>query len=357
MYEKELATIQKQLTEIVKASAKNPTEAVEKLLNLKEEAGRILTTESGEFYSVAATIHEVIADLNFRTKKPAEAEKSYKEMMEFSRKLFAMDKTKYDYRMGLSSYKLAAFYRAALQCNVLGPKPKTLTDLQKKVFATAETLYRQAVSCVYEHAKKGSILHVELHSTVMNELAVMYASVGNYERAVEIGKNGIQLDKAVYEKHDDKAHCKKLAGRMNALAAIYTFMKNPLLASETLEDANFVLEEHEAEDPVTLGVMLARNYLNLGGCYHMIEEEKENAAQTFETGLNKIIEINKKVNGKLVNDEILSQMVVGDYYKKAGNEEKAKGHYLAALAKAKVTFEKTKDAKYENIIKKLNTLI
>lgn len=357
MYEKELVKIQKRLTEIVRESAKSPQEAKEKLLSLKEEAGKLLTTESAEFYSVAATVHEVIGDVDFKTKKPVDAEKSYKEMMQFSRKLFDADKKKYDYRMGLSSYKMASFYRAALQCNVLGPKPKELSELQKKVFASAETLYKQAVSCVFENAKRGSLLHVELHSTVMSELAVMYAAVGNYERAAEIGQNGIRLDKAIYENHDDKAHCHKLASRMNALAAIYTFMKNPLLASETLEDANFVLEEHEAEDPVTLGVMLARNYLNLGGCYHLIEEEKENAAKTFETGLSKIIEINRKVNGRLINDEILSQMVVGDYYKKSGNEPKAKAHYLEALAKAKTVFEKTKDKRFENIIKRLNTLV
>lgn len=357
MYEKELATIQKQLTEIVKESVKNPTEALEKLLSLKKEAGIVLTMESGEFCSVAATIHEVIGDVNFRTKKPVDAEKSYKEMMQFSRRLFEIDKKKYDYRMGLSSYKLASFYRGALQCNVLTPKPKNLSEVQKKIFETTEVLYRQAVSCIFENAKRGSILHVELHSTVMNELSVMYAAVGNYERAVEIGKNGIQLDKAVYDKHDDRMHCKKLAGRMNAMAAIYMYMKDPRHASEMLEDANFVLEEHEAEDPVNLGLMLARNLLNLGSCYHMLEDERENAADAFENGLNKIIEINKKVNGKLINDEIISQMVVGDYYKKAGNETKAKEHYRKALGKAKEVFDKTKDMKFANIIKKLNTLI
>ena len=181
----------------------------------------------------------------------------------------------------------------------------------------------------------------------------MYACIGNYQKAVEVGKNGIAVDRTIYDKHDDKVHGLRLAGRMNSLAAIYVYMKNPLAASEMLEDANFVLERHENEEPVSAGIMFARNLLNLGGCYNLIEEEKENAEETLLTGLKKVLELNEKMRGGLSEDVMLAQMLVGDYYQKENRQEKAKEHYQKAKEKAEFLYKHTKNPKYGSILKRL----
>lgn len=353
MYEKEQQDMQKKIFEIVKSSQTDIQGAVDKLQNLKKEAEGIFVAESLELYNVTATIYEAIGDIYRKAKNPVEAEKSYREMMKYSSKLYTADKEKYDYRQGISHYKFASLYRVGIQCNVLGGKPKQLNELQKKVFGLAEAYYKNVLTCIVDQAKKGNLRYVELHSTVMNELSVMYACIGNYEKAIEVGKNGITVDRTIYDKHDDKVHGLRLAGRMNALAAIYAYAKNSQAASEMLEDANYVLERHEEEEPVAAGIMLGRNYLNLGGCYTLIEEEKENAEETFLMGLNKVLELNEKVKGGFAEDVLLAQMLVGDFYKKVEKEETAKEHYQKAKEKAEFLYKHTKNPKYEAILKRL----
>lgn len=353
MYEKELQLMQKRILEIVKSAQTDVQGAVEKLKDLKKEAEEKMEAESQELSNITATIYEAIGDVYRKAKNPVEAEKAYKEMMTYSSKLYTADKEKYDYRQAISHYKFASLYRLGIQCNMLVPKPKQLNDLQKKVFALTENYYKNVLVCITEKAKKGSLRYVELHSTVMNELSVMYACVGNYEKAIEVGKNGITVDKTIYDKQDDKIHGLRLAGRMNSLAAIYAYTKNSQAASEMLEDANYVLERHEEEDPIAAGIMLGRNYLNLGGCYTLLEEEKDQAEETFLTGLNKVLELNEKVKGGLSEDVLLAQMLVGDYYKKVGKEETAKEHYAQAKEKAEFLYKHTKNPKYEAILKKI----
>ena len=285
------------------------------------------------------------------------AEKVYKENQEASENKNWPGKEEHAYELGKAYYKLASFHRTGLKCNILNSKKVELKEEQKKIFTMAENLYKNAAMVIIDYARKGVFKHVSLQSTVMNELSVMYAAVGEYQKAVDIGKAGIQIDKAIYETKDDRLECGKLANRMNTLAAIYTFMKNPQLASETLEDANYVLEEHESEDPVTFGIMLARNHINLGNCYKLLEEEKENADSTLDIGIEKVLEANEKSNDKFLNDVIMSCVVVGDHYKRKGKTEKAKKHYAIALEKANVFYAKTKDAKLENLIKRLKTLV
>lgn len=353
MYEKEQKELQTRIMEIVKAAQKDGQKAVEELKSLKQEAEGMMEAESQELCNVTATIYEAIGDVYRKAKNPVEAEKSYREMMQYSSKLYTADKEKYDYRHAISHYKFASLYRVGLQCNVLSAKPKELNDVQKKVFGITEAYYKNVLTCIMEKAKKGSLRYVELHSTVMSELSVMYACVGNYEKAIEVGKNGIAVDRTIYDKQDDKIHGMRLAGRMNMLAAIYAHAKNSKATAELLEDANYVLERHEEEEPIAVGIMLARNYLNLGGCYTSIEEEKENAEETLLTGLQKILEINEKIKGGVSDDVLLAQMLVGDYYKKEKKEEKAKEHYQHAREKAEFLYKHTKNPKYEAILKKI----
>lgn len=353
MYEKQLFVIQKKIAETVQKSAENPEAAVAKLVNLKKEVQGFASDTSPEFYNAAATIQEAIGDIWVKAKKPADAEKAYIEMVQLSGKLYELDKQKYDYRLGFSYYKRANFYRSALQCATLTMTPKVLTEQQQKLFTITEGLYKNAVACTMENAKKGQLRYVDLHALCLSELLVLYTAVGNYQSAIACGKDGIRLDKAIYEKLDDKAHSFRLANRMNALATVYTFMKNVQLAMETLEDSIFVLEEHEEEDPITFGVMLARNYLTLAGCYAQVEEEKENADSTYQKGLERMVEVNKKTNNKLINDVITSYMIVGDHYKRKNNTDAAKAHYRWAMKLASDLFNQTKDPKYENIMNRL----
>lgn len=353
MYEKELQTIQKRILEIVKSAQVDIQGAVDKLQELKQEAENIMEADSLELYNVIATIYEATGDIYRKAKKPVEAEKSYQEMMKYSSKLYTADKEKYDYRQAISHYKFASLYRVGIQCNMLVPKQKQLNDLQKKVFGITEAYYKNVLTCIMEKAKKGSLRYVELHSTVMSELSVMYACVGNYDKAIEVGKNGIAVDRTIYDKQDDKVHGLRLAGRMNSLGAIYSYAKNTQAASEMLEDANFVLERHEKEEPISAGIMLGRNLLNLGGCYNLLTEEKENAEATFLAGLRKILELNDKIKGGLSEDVLLAQMLVGDYYKKEGKEKTAQEHYAHAKEKAEFLYKHTKNPKYEAILKKI----
>lgn len=357
MDEKELLTIQKKIAEIVKGSAGNPQAAVAALMDIIKETECKAGNTSPAFYSVAATAHEASGDIYMKAKKIGEAEKAFLEMMKMSVKLYEQDKEKYDYRLAFSYYKRAAFYRTALQCNTLSAKPKELTPLQKKMFELTEGLYKNAVACTMDHARKGVFRYVELHALVMSELLILYAAIGDYEKAIICGKDGIKLDKAIYEKLDDKAHSFRLANRMNALATVYTFQKDIQNTMETFEDAIFVLKEHEAEDPITFGVMLARNYISLGSCYAVIKEEAHKAEKTYQQGLNRMVEVNQKAENRLINDVITSYMMVGDYYKRVKKEENAKLYYGWALKQATELYGKTKDARYENIMKRLLPLV
>ena len=357
MYEKQLFVIQKKIAETVKGASENPEAAVVNLMKLKKETEGFASPTSPEFYNAAATINEAAGDIWLRAKKIAEAETSYKEMVQISGKLYELDKTKFDYRLGFSYYKLASFYRTVLQCGTLNPTPKVLNEHQQKIFTVTEGLYKNAIACTMENVKKGSLRYVDLHATCMSELLVLLAAVGNYQSAIACGKDGVRLEKAIYEKLDDKAHSFRLANRMNALASVYTFMKNVQLAMETLEDAIFVLEEHEEEDPITFGVMLARNYLTLGSCYSQMKEEADNADTTYQKGLERMVEVNKKTNNRLIRDVITSYMIVGDHYKRKKNEEAAKAHYGWAMKMASDLFHQTKDSYYENIMNRLRPFV
>lgn len=349
MTDKEILELQNKLTEAIKGASENPEASVSKLMKLKEETER--TRTEVESCIVSAMIYEAIGDVWMKVKKPDKAEKSYLEMMKVSVKLYEMDKEKYDFRLGFAYYKRANFYRTIMGCNTLTPTPKTFTEQQKKMFTVAEGLYKNAIACTMR--KQMPFRYVNLHANVMSELSVLYACSGDYEKAIACGKDGVKLDKAIYENKDDKEQSFRLANRMNSLATIYVFVKNTQLVMETIEDAIYVLEEHEEEDPITFGVMLARNYMTLAGSYSQLEEEASKAEETYQIGLKRMIAVNEKANNKLINDVITSHMMVGDYYKRVKKEESAKAHYCLAMKMASDLFKETGNPMYEKIMKRL----
>lgn len=316
-----MVEIQKKIVEIVKTSSENPEAAVAKLMELKQEG------TSPEVYDVAAYVYEAAGDIWMKAKKLGEAEKAYLEMMKMSVKLYESDKEKYDYRLGVAYYKRAVFYRMMLGCVRLDPKPKTLTEHQKKVFELTEGLYKNVIGCTLKKNVPMPLRYAQLHANVMSELLMLYSFVGDYEKAITCGKDGIRLDKAIYEKKDDKAQSFCLANRMNALATVYMFTKNVQLTMETIEDAIFVLEEHEEEDTVTFGVLLARNYLTLGGCYSQMQEEASMAEETYQKGLERMAEVNRQTNNKFIKDLIIAYKFLGNYYKATKREDTAKEYY------------------------------
>ena len=358
MCEKELFEIQKKIKETVKDSEIDLKTAIETLLGIIKETEKLTGNTSVEFYNIAAVANEAIGDVYMKAQKTEEANKAFLEMLKMSEKLYEFDKEKFDYRFGFSNYKAASFYRvAALQITSLVQEPMKFTEQQKKIYELTEKLYESAIAYTWEHAKKGILRYVELHALTMSELVLLYVAAGDYDKAIAKGKDCVKMDNAVYQKTDDKAHSFRLANRMNTLATVYTFVKNINLAIEAMEDSIFVLEEHEEEAPIEFGMMLARTYLCLAGCYTQIPEEASKAEETYQQGLKRMVAVNQKTNNQLINDVIAGYMIVGDYYKKVKKGETAKAYYRWALKLASDLWDATKNPKYEAIIKRLTPFV
>lgn len=356
MEKKQLLENQMKIGQIMKTSMKQPKEALEKLQELLKDTEQYAQGESAEYYGVTSSIYEAMGDLFMGIKNLQEAEKSFQEMVRRAVKMYELDKEKFDFRIGAANYKLGNFYRTLIGCHMLIPKPRELNESQKKVFEIAEKCLKNAIGYTMPNARKGAPPHVELHASCMEALMILLASVGNYEMAVRFGKDSVGLSKAVYDKVDDKVHGVTLANRMTALAGVYTFMKNPQLAMENLEDAIYVLEAHEKDDP-QVQTMLARNYISVGSCYCAIEEEKENAEKFYKKGLNLMIQLNDRSNNRMIDDVIQSYIFVGDYYKNEQKDAEAKAHYIWAMKLASDMYKVTKQPRYEALMKQLQTKV
>lgn len=352
MEKKALLNNQVKIGQIMKTSMKQPKEALEKLRILLKDTEQYAKGESAEYYGVTSSIYEAMGDLFMGMKNLQEAEKSFQEMVRRALKMYELDKEKFDFRIGAANYKLGNFYRTLIGCHILVPKPRELNESQKKVFEIAEKCLKNAIGYTMTNARKGAIHHVELHGTAMEALMILQAAVGNYEMATRFGRDCVGLSKAVYDKADDKAHGVALANRMTGLAGVYKFMKNQQQAMENLEDAIYVLEAHEKDDP-KVQTMLARSYIGVGSCYQVIEEEKENAEEAYKKGLNLLIQLNDRSNNRMIDDVIQSYVFVGDYYKNEEKETEAKEHYMRAEKLASDMFRVTKQPRYEALIKQL----
>ena len=357
MSAKQLLENQKRIAEIMRAGFKQPAETLSKLQDLLKDTEQYAEPATPEYFGVTSTICEAMGDVYQAMKNPQEAEKIYQEMVRKSVKLYEFDKEKHDFRIGTANYKLGLFYRGLIGCHTLLPKPRELNENQKKVFDVAEKCFKNAIGYTMPNARKGSGMHVEFHTSCMEALMILHSAVGNYDTAVLFGKDSVNLSKAVYEKADDKVRGFRLANQMTALAGVYTFMKNPQLAMESLEDANFVLEAHQDEADLKAGAMLARNYISLGSCYSAIEEEKENAEEAYKKGLELMVALNDKSDNRMVNDVIQSYIFVGDYYHRAEKEFEANAHYTWAMKLASDMFRVTKQPQYEAIVNQLKTKI
>lgn len=353
MYEKELLNNQLQIGQIMKTGFKQPAETLSKLQELLKNTEKYSEADSAEYYVVLSTVYEAMGDVYQVMRKPQEAEKSFQEMVKKSLKLYEFDKQKHDFRLGAANYKLGLFYRSLIGCHMLAPKPRELNEGQKKVFEIAEQCFKNSIGYTMQNARKGILRYVEFHTSCMEALMILHASVGNYETSVSIGKDCVRLSKVVYDKKDDQMQGVRLANQMTALAGIYSYMKNPQLSMENLEDANFVLEAHQKDGDLKIGAMLARNYISLGSCYSVLEEEKENAEEAYKKGLNLMIKLNDQSNNRMIQDVIQSYVFVGDYYVRASRESDAKAYYVKAEKLASDMYRVTKQQRYETLMKQL----
>ena len=357
MSAKQLLENQKSVVGIMKTGFKQPAETLSKLQELLKDTEQYKDAASPEYFTVASTIYEAMGDVYQVMKNPQEAEKAFQEMVKKSLKLYELDKQKHDFRLGAANYKLGLFYRSLIGCHILAPKPRVLNEGQKKVFEIAEQCFKNSIGYTMQNARKGILRYVEFHTSSMEALMILHAAVGNYETSVLIGKDCVRLGKIVYDKKDDQVQGIRLANQMTALAGVYSYMNNPQLSMENLEDANFVLEAHQKAGDLKIGAMLARNYISLGSCYSVLEEEKENAEETYQKGLNLMMELNEQSNNRMVGDVIQSYIFVGDYYMRTNRESDGKLHYTRAEKLASDMYRVTKQKRYEMIMKQLQKKI
>lgn len=332
----------------------NPNTTIQDFDLLIQETSNMPIEEKNDMLSF---IYEAMGDVCRNKSQWVDIEKNYLEMLKWAKSNYDINQEKYAYRLGFVSYKLGNFYRTALRCAHFGAKPIQLNETQQKLYTSCEIHYKNAVGCTMNLAKQGNFHTLELHSTTMNELSVFYAAVGNYENALKVARDGVRLDKAIYEKVNDKTHCFLYGNRLNNLAALYLITKDYSNAMDTFESSVSILKQHKDEEPITYGILLGKNYLALGNCYSQVEGKESLAITAYQNGLDYMENVNVKTNQALIFDVITSYMIVGDYYKRTNKNDQAKRYYTWALNHSKEMFEKTKEKKYENVILRLQAIM
>lgn len=332
----------------------NPNISMKEFDSLILETSNMPNEEKNEMLSF---IHEAMGDVCRNKNQWVDIEKNYLEMLKYAKNNYDMNQEQYSYRLGFVSYKLGNFYRTALRCTQYGPNPIVLSDTQEKIFMSCEIHYKNAVGCTMNLAKQGNLHALELHSTTMNELSVLYTAVGKYEEALKVARDGIRIDKSIYEKINDKTRCFLYGNRLNNLATIYLVSKDHKNAMETYETSVTILKQHKDEEPITYSILLGKNYLALGNCYSQVKEKESIAITAYQNGLDYMENANIKTKNALIYDVITSYMIVGDYYKRMSKNDQANRYYSWAMNHSKEMLEKTNEKKYENVIKRLESLM
>ena len=293
-----------------------------------------------------------------RARKFVEAETYYKQMVQYAQKLYEIDKEKYDLRYGTAFAELANNCRTCIGCHVFGNQPRPLNDKTQKPFDAGMNFYKMAITVTQENAKKGSGKHLELRAECIGSMAVMNASIGNYGESIKMFNDVINIQKALYQAVDNKEMGVKLGSSMSTLATVYSLYKDPENAQENLEDSIYVLSEHESEDSVRSGILIARNYMNLAGCYVLLKASKEEIDSAYEKATQKISMVNAIAKNAAVMDEITCYMLSGQYYTQVGETEKGTKQLNHAYDLAKEFYEKQPQNKQlEGLKKRLETLL
>lgn len=358
MYEKEVQKAQERLNAALTLAKQQPDEAINMILDMQKWVEETLPNDCPEFYGIVITYNEVIGDLRMRARKFVEAEKYYKQMVQLAQKLHELDKEKYDLRLGMAYAKLANNCRTCIGCQVFGNQPRALNEKTQRPFDAGINFYKAAVTVTQDNAKKGSGKHLELRADCIAAMAVMNACIGNYKDAIAMYKDVVNIQKAIYQALDNKESGIKLGTSMSTLATIYSLYKDAANAQESLEDSIYVLAEHEQEDPVRSGILIARNYMNLAGCYVLLKHEQEEIDNAYDKATQKISMANAIAKNAAVGDEITCYMLSGQYYHASGNTEKGKKQLTHAYDLAKAVCEEKPDNKqFAAMKKRLETLL
>ena len=299
-------------------------------------------------------VHE--ADVAIKEKRWTDAEKLLKETVQYAIKMYDADKENNDLQLGAAFHRLGKFYSMLIHCDRMPVKPITLDEKGQNLFKACEGLFGDAIKCTLQNGRKGKAVYVDFHSLCMHDLLILYFAVGRYEDAIKHGTNGIQLEKAIYEKFDDAPHALRLAERMTSLATSYALHKDVVKAMEHLEDSIFVLEEHEKDDPIRFGLTLGRSYLTLAGNYERQPEEAAQAEETYLKGYAKLEEADELSEGKFSEDMITANLVLGEFYKRK-EKPQSKIYFKEALRLAEAYKEKNQNAKYDYLIAKLKVQV
>lgn len=358
MYEKEIQKAQERLNAALTLAKQQPDEAINMILDMQKWVEETLPNDCPEFYGVVITYNEVVADLRLRQRKFVEAESYYKQMIQYAQKLYEMDKEKYDLRLGTAYAKLANNCRTCIGCHTFSNQPRPLNEKTQKPYDAGINFYKMAITVTQENAKKGSGKHLELRAECIGSMAVMNASIGNYGESIKMFKDVINIQKALYQAVDNKDMGVKLGTSMSTLATVYSLYKDAESAQENLEDSIYVLGEHEKEDPVRSGILIARDYMNLAGCYVILKNPQEDIDSAYDKATQKISMVNAIAKNAAAMDEITCYMLSGQYYKQIGVEEKGLKQLNHAYDMAKEAMEKMPQNKQlEGMKKRLETLL
>lgn len=358
MYEKEVQKAQERLNAALTLAKQQPDEAINMILDMQKWVEETLPNDCPEFYGIVITYNEVIGDLRMRARKFVEAEQYYKQMVQHAQKLHELDKEKYDLRLGMAYAKLANNCRTCIGCQAFGNQPRPLNEKTQRPFDAGMNFYKAAMTVTMDNAKKGSGKHLELRADCISAMAVMNASIGNYKDSINMFKDAISIQKAIYQAVDNVAAGVKLGTSMSTLATVYSLYQDAEHAQESLEDSIYVLGEHEQEDPVRSGVLIARNYMNLAGCRVLLKADQEEIDSAYEKATQKISMVNAIAKNTAVGDEVTCYMLSGQYYQAHGDTEKGTKQLNHAYDLVKTLCTAHPENKQFNAMKKrLETLL
>jgi tetratricopeptide (TPR) repeat protein len=357
MYEKELEKAQERLNAALTLSKQHPSEAINMILDMEKWVDENIDNETTEYYGVIIAYNEAMGDLSLRMKKYPEAEGFYKKMARMAAKLYETDKSKYDFRLATAYCKLANNCATNIGCQGVPQTPRVLNEKMQRPFDAGENFYKMAISLLQENCKKGSIRHLEIQARAINSLATMEAAVGKYKEALKMFDDSVRILKAIYQTVDNKESGAFLGITLQNQATVATLFKDAPKAQECLEDSIYVLKEHEEEDSIRAGVMIARNYMNLGGCMLFQKADLAEVDAVYDKATAKISMVNAIAKGAAIPDEVSCYMLAGQYYLKTEREEKGKEMLMHAKDLAEKGLEADpNNAQFKNMVKHIDSL-
>ncbi len=353
MYRNQINEIRKNIIAAVEKSRTSCKEALAMLENIKQQAADSIPADDIASDLIVSMIWEAQGDVYMNSKDVPNAEKAFSEMFFTANRAYEKDREKLRSRYGFCCYKRAHFYAFTLGCSKPSYPPKTLNEKQQKVFELAITLYKSAIGVTFKPNTPMAVADADLHSLCLNEIMIMYAAVGDFDNAIKYGKDGVEIEKAVYAKLPDSDHGFRAISRLNGLAAICMAAQKAAPAAELLQQSIEIASKHMEENPQLFKTMAARSNLTLGNCFAVMPDKTAQAEMHFKSGVRLITDANEKSDNKLMADVLTAYMMTGDYYIRIKKYAPATDHYRWAYSVAENLYATTKGPQYAKIMEKL----